>query len=150
MSNFRGFLNNTRADQQLIRYAFVGVVSNATGYLVYLLATHLGVAPKLAMSVLYVVGAAIGFFGNRSLSFSYKGGMVGSGIRYLTVHSVGYLMNLTIMLVFVDNFGYPHQIVQAAAILMVAGFLFIAFKLFVFRPPTPAQLATKYEAVPYL
>lgn len=150
MSNSQDFLNNTRSDKQLIRYALVGVMSNATGYFVYLLATYLGAAPKLAMSVLYGVGAGIGFFGNRSISFSYKGGIMGSGIRYLTVHSVGYLMNLAIIIVFVDNFGYPHQIVQAIAIFVVAAFLFIAFKLFVFRAPMPDHLSSKYEAVPHL
>ncbi|HKC95390.1 MAG TPA: GtrA family protein [Nitrospira sp.] len=150
MTNFQGFLYNPGTGKQLIRYAAVGIISNVTGYIVYLLATHLGMAPKFAMSVLYGVGAAIGFFVNRSLSFSYKGGMIGSGIRYLTVHSVGYVMNLTMMVVFVDNFGYPHQIIQAIAILVVAAFLFIAFKIFVFRPPMPDQLATKCETVPYL
>jgi len=150
MSTSQDFLNSTRSDKQLIRYALIGVLSNATGYSVYLVVTYFGAAPKLAMSALYGVGAAIGFFGNRSLSFSYKGGMIGSGIRYLTVHSVGYLINLTIMVVFVDNFGYPHQIVQAVAILVVAGFLFIAFKVFVFRAPLPDQVATKYETVPHL
>jgi|SRR5215831_7721007 len=150
MSNFRGLLNNTCAYKQLIRYALVGVVTNSTGYFVYLLATYLGLGPKFAMTVLYGVGAAIGFFGNRSLSFSYKGEMIGSGIRYLCAHSVGYILNLTIMVVFVDTFRYPHQIVQAIAILVVAAFLFIALKLFVFRAPMPEHLATKYEAVPYL
>jgi hypothetical protein len=33
----------------------------------------------------------------------------------------------------VDMLGYPHQWVQIAAIFVVAGFLFIAFKYFVFR-----------------
>lgn len=133
MDSSDNYLRSRGIVPQLFRYAFVGLVSNASGYFLYLLVTHLGVAPKLAMSILYGVGAAIGFFGNRSLTFSYKGRLIGSGIRYLMAHSAGFLLNLTILVVFVDNLGYAHEFVQAVAILVVAAFLFIAFKLFVFR-----------------
>jgi len=118
---------------QLFRYAFVGLASNVAGYLVYLLFTQAGATPKLAMSLLYGVGAAIGFFGNRCLTFSHKGAMLGAGIRYVVAHFLGYLINLAILVVCVDHLGYPHQVVQAVAILMVAAYLFIAFKFFVFR-----------------
>jgi putative flippase GtrA len=121
------------AGKQLVKYALVGLASNAAGYLVYLLITHAGMPPKTAMSFLYAVGATAGYFGNRTLTFAYKGGMFGSGIRYLITHLVGYLMNLAILVTFVDFFGYPHQLVQATAVLVVAAYLFIAFKLFVFR-----------------
>lgn len=118
---------------QLFRYAFVGLMSNAAGYLVYLVFTHMGVTPKLMMSLTYGVGAAIGFFGNRGLTFSYKGTMIGSGLRYLMVYVLGYLMNLSLLVVFVDKLGYPHQLVQAMAILVVASFLFAALRFYVFR-----------------
>lgn len=120
--------------KQLLKYAFVGLVSNTVGYMIYLLITYLGVAPKLAMSVLYSVGAAIGFLGNSNLTFSYTGGIMVSGIRYLLAHCVGYLINLTLLVVFVDGLGFAHQVVQAAAVLVVAAFLFLAYKFFVFRP----------------
>lgn len=127
-----GFISIGTAGQ-LARYTFVGVLSNAAGYAVYLLLTHLGATPKLTMTLLYGVGAMIGFFGNRGLTFSYKGMLLGSGIRYVMAHIVGYLINFTMLAVFVDGFGYAHQLVQAAAILVVAAFLFITFKFFVFK-----------------
>ena len=111
----------------------MGAASNAAGYLLYLLVTHLGLAPKVAMTFLYSVGATAGFIGNRALTFSYKGGTIGSGLRYLIAYAIGYFMNLAILIVFVDMFGYPHQLVQAAAVLVVAAFLFVALKFFVFR-----------------
>jgi putative flippase GtrA len=143
MNSPQRFLSTKETIKQLFRYAFIGVVSNVTGYLIYLSITHLGMAPKLAMSVLYSVGAAIGFFGNRSLTFSYKGAMIGPGIRYLMTHTAGYLLNLTILITFVDNFGYPHQFVQAIAILVVAAFLFISFKFFVFRTSNAKPCSNK-------
>lgn len=133
MSRTGWIIDNRSPVKQLLIYVFIGFASNVLGYLVYLLITHLGLAPKFAMTVLYGACASAGFFGNRSLTFSYKGGMISSGLRYLVAHFVGYLMNLAILIVFVDKLGYPHQLVQAMAVFIVAAYLFVSFKLFVFR-----------------
>jgi putative flippase GtrA len=117
---------------QLFRYALVGLLSNVAGYLAYLAVTHLGGTPKATMTLLYGVGAAVGFFGNRSLTFEHRGSIIGAGSRYVVAHCIGYLLNLGILIVFVDRLGYPHRWVQAFAILVVATFLFLAFKVFVF------------------
>jgi putative flippase GtrA len=117
---------------QLTRYAFVGIVSNSAGYLVYLLLTYLGLPPKVTMTLLYGIGAAIGYMGNRNVTFMHKGGLLGSGIRYFMAHCLGYCINLAILIILVDKLGYAHQWVQAIAIFVVAGFLFIAFKFSVF------------------
>jgi putative flippase GtrA len=117
---------------QLFRYALVGLLSNVVGYLVYLAFTYFGGTPKVTMTLLYGVGAAVGFFGNRSLTFEHQGSIMGAGVRYVIAHCIGYLLNLSILIVFVDKLGYAHQWVQAIAIFVVAAFLFLAFKVFVF------------------
>jgi putative flippase GtrA len=121
---------------QLIRYGLVGVASNATIYCVYLLITYLGVEPKAAMTLVYTLGAFIGFIGNRKWTFAHQGNATHAALRYVVAHSFGYLLNFLILYIFVDHLGYPHQWVQAAAIIIVAGFLFIVFKFFVFRERT--------------
>jgi putative flippase GtrA len=132
MSNLQVSEKTRTSFAQLSRYAFVGIVSNLTGYLVYLLVTYLGVAPKITMTLLYGVGATIGYIGNRNFTFTHKGSLLGSGARYLVAHFFGYFINLALLIIFVDQFGYAHQWVQAVAIFVVACFLFIAFKFFVF------------------
>ena len=122
---------------QLSRYALVGIVSNFAGYMVYLLATHLGSTPKITMTVLYGTGAAIGYAGNRNFTFAHHGSVLDSGIRYLIAHVLGYLTNLFILFYFADTLGFPHQWVQAAAIFIVAGFVFITSKFFVFNNSNP-------------
>ena len=64
--------------RQLFRYALVGVMSNVVGYLIYLLLTYLGATPKVTMSFLYGIGAAVGFFGNRGFTFAHQGSMFGA------------------------------------------------------------------------
>jgi putative flippase GtrA len=117
---------------QLFRYGVVGVVTNLALYSFYLLITYLGIEPKKAMTVSYIVGAFIGFIGHREWTFSHKGTRLGSGARYCIAHLLGYLINFIILLTFVDRLSYSHQWVQAAAIIVVAVFLFVTFRYFVF------------------
>lgn len=117
---------------QLIRYGLVGVLSNVTIYFVYLLITYFGVEPKIAMTLVYIIGAFIGFIGNRKWTFAHRGDFTSAALRYVPAHLFGYLFNLLILFVFVDRLGYAHQWVQAVPIIIVAGFLFIIFKYFVF------------------
>jgi len=119
--------------RQLMRYALVGVASNAAIYVVYLIITCLGVEHKTAMTLVYVIGGFIGFVGNRKWTFAHRGSASGAVFRYVLAHLFGYSLNFLILFTFVDRLGYAHQWVQAAAILIVAGFLFIIFKFFVFR-----------------
>lgn len=118
--------------RQLLRFAIVGAFSNLIGYLLYILITSLGAAPKLAMTILYCVGVLIGFVGNRRYAFAHRGRLMAAGWRYLLAHGLGYLINLAIQIVLVDHLGYPHQLAQALGICVVAAFLFVAFKYFVF------------------
>lgn len=117
---------------KLFRFAIIGIISNATGYLLYLYITYLGVSPKIAMTVLYGIGATIGFFGNRNYTFSDKGSFLKSGRRYVLTHCFGYLINFAIQIILVDKLGYVHQLAQAIGVFTVALFLFVMFKYYVF------------------
>ncbi len=117
---------------QLFRYGLIGVVTNLALYFFYLLITYLGVEPKMAMTISYIFGMFVGFVGHRKWTFAHQGALLGSGARFLIAHLFGYLTNFLILLIFVDRLGYPHRWVQAAAIVVVAAFLFITFRYFVF------------------
>lgn len=117
---------------QLIRYGLVGVATNSLAYLVYWVLTYGGLEPKKTMSLLYAISALIGFIGNRQWVFAHKDTLLKTGMRYLIAHLCGYTINLYILVIFVDKVGFPHQWIQALAIAVVAIFLFLAFKYFVF------------------
>ncbi|WP_206455790.1 GtrA family protein [Aurantimonas marina] len=119
----------------MLRYGLVGLAANGIGYAIYLIITAFGWEPKLAMSLLYLLGAGIGFLGNRVWTFRDHGRVWPALWRYGAVHGIGYGTNFMLLYILVDRLGYPHQIVQAAAILIVALVLFLCFNLFVFRAP---------------
>jgi len=124
---------NRRSVRQLICYGLVGIVSNLAGYVAYVLFTYLGATPKITMTFLYGIGVAVSFWGNRTFTFAHKGHLLRVGVRYVLAHCCGYSINFLILTVLVDQLGYPHQWVQAAAIIVVASILFLMFKFFVFR-----------------
>lgn len=127
----------------LFRYGVVGLTTNLLGYLVYLAVTGAGVPPKTTVSLLYPVGVAIGFFGNRHFTFKHRGPMASAVLRYLLAHGAGYLLDIGLLYVFVDLMGYPHAVIQAVAIFVVAGFLFIAFRFFVFPAAAETDAQTR-------
>ncbi|MGO4153369.1 GtrA family protein [Cupriavidus sp. YAF13] len=121
-----------RLGSTLFRYVLVGLLSNAAGYGIYILVTWLGVKPMLAMSLLYSIGAMLGFFGNRQWAFAHDGKALHSLVRYWATHLIGYGLNFSMLYFFVNRLGYSHQLVQAIAVFVVAGFLFLMFNFFVF------------------
>ena len=128
------FFSSKKTLRQFFSYALIGVLTNISGYAIYLLLTNLWGAPKITMTVLYIVGASAGFFANRRYTFRHHGSIGLAGVRYLLAQTAGYLLNLTLLLVFVDWLGVAHQIIQAIAIIVVAIFLFVVLRFFVFVP----------------
>jgi len=126
-------MSSTIVHGQLIRYVIVGLASNLVCYLIYLGLVELGSDPKLAMSLLYMVGVLQTFAFNKRWTFKQKGLLRSSFYRYCTVYALGYLFNLGMLYLLVDRLAYPHQLVQAGMILVLAVMLFLAQKFWVFR-----------------
>jgi putative flippase GtrA len=117
---------------QLFYYGLIGIISNVSGYLVFLLITSYRIGPKIAMTCLYFVCAGISYFSNWRFTFNGSGSFKTTGYRFIFAHLLGYSINFLSLLLFVDYLGYPYCIIEAMAILMVAVFLFLTFKFFVF------------------
>ena len=126
-------LDHRETAKQLLRFAIIGLTTNIIGYCFYLLMTSwIGIGPKTTVSILYPLAALLGFIGNRQWTFSHQGNLLGSSLRYLVAHTLGYSLNILLLVFFVDQLHLPHQLVQAAAIVVVALFLFVMFRIFVF------------------
>ena len=118
---------------QLLRYGIVGLAANSLGYGLYIGLTYAGFGPKLAMSLLYVLGMLQTFVFNKRWSFRHEGMHGQPFIRYIVTYGIGYLINLLVLFFLVDRLGFPHQIVQAVLIVIIALFLFMLQKFWVFR-----------------
>lgn len=129
--------------RQLCSYGMIGILTNCLGYALYLFLTHLWSSPKLTMTLLYSAGALIGFFANRRFTFCNDGRIGVVGMRYMFAQLFGYLLNLSLLVLFVEWLGFAHQPVQAVAIVVVAIFLFFILRFFVFAPQQPENGETQ-------
>jgi len=114
------------------RYAIVGIATNLAFYLIYLAITGFGLGHKASMSLVYALGIALSFAFNRNWTFGHDGRISSAAARYFIAYLAGYLVNLTLLYVFVDRMGFAHQWVQAILIFVVAGLIFLTQKLWVF------------------
>lgn len=121
--------------RQLIRYGVVGLLNNMLGYLVYLGLTWTGLDPKIVISILYPIGIAVGYFSHLRYSFSYGDRGLNVLLRYLIAYLFGYIVNFAMLYLLSEKLKFPHQAVQALAIFVVAGILFLLLKFFVFPVP---------------
>ena len=118
--------------QQLIRYGLVGIASNIILYFFYLMITFYGFTPKTAMTLCYAVGVAQSFCLNRNWTFGHSGKVSSALVRYVIIYGIGFLFNLAVLVIFVDQLGWVHQWVQGATIPIVAILIFFAQKIWVF------------------
>ncbi|NOT12363.1 MAG: GtrA family protein [Methylococcaceae bacterium] len=126
---------------QIIRYGVVGVLNNLLGYGIYLLVTYFWLDPKIAISILYPIGATTAYFGHSKYSFSYQGKHTHALARYIITHLIGYGVNVLMLYLLWEKLKFPHQLVQAAAIVVVSGVLFLLFRYFVFPHSKLAPLS---------
>jgi putative flippase GtrA len=132
LSNMNRSAQNQRTTSQLIRYIIVGIVNNSITTLIYLVVTHFGVSPGLALTVLYGVTAVAGFYGNRRLTFHHTGRLSTSGGRYIVVYSLVFVFMQLALVVFYQWLGFPHQIVTIVTTCALIPVMFVAMKYFVF------------------
>jgi putative flippase GtrA len=130
---------------QALRFAIVGLASNGLGFCWYLLLTWQGMGPKMAMSLLFLIGTLQTFVFNKRWSFRYGGTDRMVLVRYMAVYGFGYLLNLVMLIVLVDYANLPHVPVQAAMICTVAGVMFVLQKFWVFASANSPVANSHYD-----
>lgn len=119
--------------KELIRYGAVGAGTNVFGFLLYVLFTTLGASPVLTISIFYPIRIGLAFCLSKKWSFSHKGRISTSAIRYLIAYVGCYVLNVAVLKFFSGYLGFSHLVVQALAILIFAMLLFLVQKCWVFR-----------------
>ena len=125
---------------QLVRFGVVGLASNLLLYLLYLALTAVDVEPKLAMSLLWMIGILQTFAFNKKWTFGHRGRLSATFVRYVSLYAAGYLINLGVLVVMVDRLGYSHRWVQGVMVLVIAALSFAVQKTWVFRAHGGAEI----------
>jgi putative flippase GtrA len=123
--------------QKISRFIVVGVISNGFGYGVYLLITWLGVPYKIAMTLLYCVGVTMSYIGNRKFTFASTQKLHQTLVKFIVAYVIGYALQYAILYILVDVFLIFHAYAQLCGAIVVAVYLFVALRYFVFVEPIP-------------
>lgn len=124
--------------RQVVRFAIVGLLSNAVLFAMYLALTSAGLSHVPAMTLVYAIGVTQTFVANRNWTFGHAGSLRGPFARYVVTYLLGYLLNLLLLTALVDVMRLPHAWVQGALIFVVAAFVFVLQKHWVFAVAGPA------------
>ncbi|MGY3567528.1 GtrA family protein [Sinomonas sp. RB5] len=124
---------------RLFRFVVVGLVNNAVGYGLFVVQSLAGVGHTEAMTVSYVVGMAVSFWGNRAWTFGHDGPLWPTVLRFLGANAVGYGVNYVLLTALVEGWGWPQIPAQLAATAVVAACTFTLMRLWVFPPAVRAS-----------
>lgn len=116
------------------RYAVLGIIANAAGFLLYYsLVQAAGLKPTASVSIVYFCVCACNYFGNKLWIFQDHSRVSRSAPKYFIAQGIGYASNLGIMSILNSKLQLPHAHVQLFAIIVVAMLLFLLNKYVVFR-----------------
>lgn len=125
---------------QFVRFCIAGAALNAFLYLGYLVLTGLGLTPTTAMTALYTVGVGCSFWLHQGWTFREMAARRGAYLRFGLVYLIGYGLNYGGLRLFVGALGYPHRIVQAVMVVVVAASVFALLRAVVFPARSGSQL----------
>ena len=119
----------------MLRFGAVGLGSNVLLYLLYLAATAVGVEPKVAVTLIYLVGVLQTFVLNKRWTFQHEGRVRRTAARYWVAYTLAYAAHMVLLFIFVDIAGFDHRVVQGVLIAVIGLVLFALQKYWVFRMP---------------
>lgn len=125
-------MSQTKTALELLRFGIVGVCVNLVLYVAYLLLIQWGVDYRLAMSIVYIAGTVLGFVLHRNWTFRSRSAWGGAFGRYVATYASGYVLNLVGLWALVAALGMSRALAQGVMILVVAAFLFVVQKLWIF------------------
>ena len=125
------------------RFLFVGGINTFVGYgLFVFFVTTLGPDRYVQGLVFtHLIATSIAFVLYRRVVFFVRGRILLDYFRFQLVYAGGFLINISLLILFVDTAGIPALVSQAIALLLVVVFTYVAHRYFSFRrgPGSPRE-----------
>ena len=116
-----------------VRFGIVGLATNISAYIAYLILTVLSINPITAMSIIFAIALIVGFIAHSKYTFVQDRNTPQFLLKYLFVYAIVYAVNFLLLLLFTEFLEFPHQVIQAIAILICGLTLYKLQKNFVFN-----------------
>jgi len=115
------------------RYASTGCISNSIAYGLFCGGVYAGFGSKFMASVVFVLVMSVGFAINRKWSFRSTGAQSREFTKYMVAYSLAYLGNIGLLSLLCDKFEMTPYLAQLVCIFVVAVFLFLCLRIWVFK-----------------
>lgn len=104
------------------RYGVVGIATNLSVYLLFLLLIRLGLDAVVASALCYCLGVLLSYLLNRTWTFESTAKHRSDAPRFLLAYGGGLILNIILMWILVDPLGAA--LAQLVSIVLVAGTIF--------------------------
>jgi len=126
-------INNLRQEiVHLTRYAGIGLINSAVGFICIFSAMAIGFSPITSNVIGYGVGFFMGFMFAKKFIFRSNGDFIAEVVRYLLSFIICFLCNL-LMLQLALNVGIHEVISQFIAAVSYAIMMYLLSRLFIFN-----------------
>lgn len=125
-------MNRTKNSKKL-KFIISGVLTNAIGFLLYIIIVGFGTDPKISMGVLYWTSVIFTFFVNRVFVFNSQNNPLLSFFKYLTVYLIGYFFSWSFMSFLLDVLVLNHVYSIILANCLMAVYFYFMQKHLVFK-----------------
>jgi putative flippase GtrA len=118
---------------QIIKYGSVGFVTNALGYMVYIvIANIIGVSPPVAAIISGFLVISLSFYLNKRFSFGNNSKSISMAVNYYILY-VAILFHSFIIFIFSNVLGFAHEIIAGISIILISCSLFLIQKFLLFK-----------------
>jgi len=115
-----------------MKFIITGIISNSISYIFFIALVYIfHVNYKIALSILYLCALLNNFTINRFWTFKSKKNFKSSIFYFLFFYFIGYIVNMILLKLLVDNLLFPVGYVQGCLILFLAVYYYFVNKYFI-------------------
>ena len=119
---------------QIIKYGSVGFVTNALGYMVYIvIANIIGVSPPVSAIISGFLVISLSFYLNKRFSFGNNSKSISMVVNYYILYVSAIFFHSFIIFIFSNVFGFAHEIIAGISIILISCSLFLIQKFLLFK-----------------
>lgn len=120
-------------EKQISRFIFVGILNTILGFGIYFILLSLNVYYMLALLISHLICVTHSFIWNKKWTFKSKGDGRREGLKFISVYSITFLINLLILAFFVEKLMFDPKVGQIFALGIVTMMSFLGHKYWSFR-----------------
>ncbi len=120
-------------ENQISRFISVGILNSIVGYSLYYLLLYLNIYYVQALFISHMIAVTHSYLWNKNWTFKSKGNARIEGLKFFSVYGGTFLINLLILVLFVEKLMFNPKIGQVFALVIATMISFLGHKYWSFK-----------------